>query len=118
MGPPYENLIRKELTALERPEQLAARKLLFGETGEKLSSLGGRGVVGFASEISDVVGLSKDAINKDLAIFAGIPKQLRDEIRGTLMEDSRCRSRRREGPVETLCRGGIPPAKFANILAT
>ena len=49
----------------------------------------GLGNVGFAKNASETIGLSKRSINQDIAIATGIPRQLRDEIRGTPMEDSR-----------------------------
>jgi len=85
-----ENLIRMELTALDRAEQLERRKWIFGQKGGNyISTLGGRGNTGFAKDASDKVGMTKQAINQDIAMSAGIPASLHDEIRGTDMDDSR-----------------------------
>ena len=43
-----ENLIREDLTVLERGEQLSRRKYVYNlRGGEQLPALGGRGNVGF-----------------------------------------------------------------------
>jgi len=96
-----ENLIREPLTALQRAEQLAQRKGIFemkgggnksptlGESGKNFPTLGGRGNTGFAKDASDKVGATKRTINEDVKIGEGIPEKLRDDIRGTDMEDSR-----------------------------
>ena len=85
-----ENLIRLELTALERAEQLQRRKWIFGQKGgTKCPTPGGEQEVGFAKDTADKVGLTKRHINRDIAIADGIPDQLRNELRDTDQADSR-----------------------------
>jgi ParB family chromosome partitioning protein len=84
-----ENLIREPLSALQRAEQLAQRKGIFEmKGGTKSSTPGGEQDAGFAKDASDKVGLTKRAINRDIAMAEGIPEKLRDELRGTESEDS------------------------------
>ena len=85
-----ENLIREPLTALQRAEQLAQRKGIFEmKGGNKIpTSSSGEQSTGFAKDASDKVGLTKRAINRDIAMAEGIPEKLRDELRGTESEDS------------------------------
>ena len=89
-----ENLIRQDLTALQRAEQLGRREWIFGqkglsqETGNIVSTLGGRGNVGFAKDASEAIGRTKQSINQHLAVVKGVPQKLRDELRGTEAEDN------------------------------
>ena len=84
-----ENLIRQELTALQRSEQLQRREGLYRlKGGNKISTLGGEQEVGFAKDASEAIGLTKQSINQYLAVARGIPEKLRDELRGTDAEDN------------------------------
>lgn len=86
-----ENLIRESLTHLQRGEHLAQRKHIFEMKGggNKIPTNAGERTEGFAKDASDKVGLTKRAINQDIAMAKGIPEKLRDELRGTESEDSR-----------------------------
>ena len=66
-----ENLIREELTALDRAEQLERRKWIFGQKGgHKMPTPGGEQEIGFAKDVADKIGMSKRSINRHLAIDA------------------------------------------------
>lgn len=63
-----ENLIRAELTPMERDEHLARRAELFkAKGGKKIPTPGGEQEIGFAKDTADQTGLSKRTINKALA---------------------------------------------------
>lgn len=96
-----ENLIRRDLNALERAQALAARleawsaqnpdRAVVGEGGAKPKR--GRptkmphgaaiSTMGFAEETAAKAGLSRDTIERDLAIYRGIPAGLQAQLLGT-----------------------------------
>ncbi len=84
-----ENLIRDELTTLERDEHLKRRQEIFeAKSGGKIPSLGGRGNVGFAADTAEKVGLEKSTINKSIKRIKEIPEDVRSDIADTPIADS------------------------------
>ena len=60
-----ENLVRAELTELERADHLKRRKELFdAKGGKRISTPGGEQKVGFDRDAADKTGMSKQAINR------------------------------------------------------
>ncbi len=92
-----ENLVRKELTVLERAEHLARRKEIY----EALHPATKRGVAGaearwhasetvsFASGTARKTGLSPGTIQQDVQIATRIPEDVRDAIRDMPLADSK-----------------------------
>lgn len=112
-----ENIVRNELTALERAEQLLKRKLLYealypdtkagvagglasgrarGGTTEIISTVQGDGelaeiiaTTSFADDAAEKTGLSARSIRYDTAIAEKIADGVKEKIRGTELEDSK-----------------------------
>jgi len=93
-----ENLIRAELTVLERAEHLQRRREIY-ETLHPESIHGngpGRGntgpqedrAPGFARATADKVGQSASTIRRQVAIAEGLPKEVRDLIRQSPVADN------------------------------
>lgn len=89
-----ENLIRNELSALERAEHLAERKYLYetqhpetknGATGKGRPRLGqlGQAMLSFADSTAESLNESARNIRRSIAIAEKLPKAIRDQLRGT-----------------------------------
>jgi ParB family chromosome partitioning protein len=66
-----ENLVRSELTQLERDQHLLRRKQIFdewvvGESGRIAPGLGGRGNKGFATDTEEKTGIAKRRVNESV----------------------------------------------------
>lgn len=88
-----ENLIRNELTALEKAEHLERRKSIFDmmgeESGKSFSTLAtGRGHVGFAADTAEETGVTKQAINQSIRRANKIAPDVKKEIADTPIADS------------------------------
>lgn len=88
-----ENLVRAELTRLERDQHLLRRKELFdavrvAETGRASPGLGGRGKKGFAGDAADRLGYSKRSINEAIRRASRIPEGLQAELKEIGADDS------------------------------
>jgi ParB-like chromosome segregation protein Spo0J len=99
-----ENLMRAELTVLERAEHLERRRELY-QARHPRSGQGfgpGRGHVGpqedrapsFASATSLLLGQSTSTIRRQLQLVASLPEEVRDLIRATPLADSHKELRR------------------------
>ena len=89
-----ENLIRMELTALDRAEQRERRKWIYeqkypGSEQEGRPQKNAEKVSTFADDAAEKTNQTSRTVRADVAIARGIPEKLREEIRGTDMEDSR-----------------------------
>ncbi|MQA66429.1 MAG: hypothetical protein GEU76_11110 [Alphaproteobacteria bacterium] len=88
-----ENLMRLELTRLERDQHLLRRKELYDvahetETGRSTPSLGGRGKKGFARDTEAELGLSKRSVNEALHRASRIPTALQERLKGVAAANS------------------------------
>lgn len=88
-----ENLMRSELTRLERDQHLLRRKELFeaaraAVTGRSAPSLGGRGKTGFARDTEAELGLSKRSVNEAIHRASHIPAALQERIKGLAAANS------------------------------
>jgi ParB family chromosome partitioning protein len=88
-----ENLMRSELTRIERDQHLLRRKELFdaaraAETGRTAPSLGGRGKTGFARDTEAELGLSKRSVNEAIHRASHIPAALQERIKGLAAANS------------------------------
>ena len=92
-----ENLIRKNLTALEKAEQLERRKWIYEQKyPETKAGVAGADAkhgratenVSFAEDTAKSTGYTERSIQYDVAIADGIPLDLRDKLRGTAQADS------------------------------
>jgi len=91
-----ENLIRSELSVLERAEHLGRRRLIYEDMHpETVRPKGGRRpgnvVLGptFPDDAAAKVGLTARSVRRDLQIADGICDEARDVLRGTPMADAR-----------------------------
>lgn len=102
-----ENIVRNELTALERAEQLLKRKLLYEALHPDAPRHGGdrrssgnncrlidedensETVAGFTEATIEATGLSARSIRYDTAIAEKIADSVKEKIRGTDLEDSK-----------------------------
>lgn len=98
-----ENLLRNDLTVLERSEQLERRKViyleLYPETRQGLA--GGKAlaakkadeeaseIISFAGDIADKTGLSKRTIEQEIQIAKKITTPVKEVIRNTPLADSK-----------------------------
>jgi N6-adenosine-specific RNA methylase IME4 len=89
-----ENLVRNELSALERAEHLAERKNIYeamhpqtkhGATGNGRPKSGqvGNSTLAFADATAEQLRESARNIRRDIAIASNLPKSVRDRIRNT-----------------------------------
>ena len=81
-----------ELTALERAEQLQRRKWIYEQKfpQTKKGGIPNQSVnISFSNDAADKTGQTARTVQADVAIAKGIPAKIRDEIRGTDMEDNR-----------------------------
>jgi len=81
-----ENLVRSELTQLERDQHLLRRKQIFdewvvGETGRNPPGLGGRGNKGFATDTEDKTGIAKRRVNESVRRATRITDEVQDAVR-------------------------------------
>jgi ParB family chromosome partitioning protein len=81
-----ENLVRSELTQLERDQHLLRRKQIFdewvvGETGRSPPGLGGRGNKGFATDTEDKTGIAKRRVNESVRRATRIADEVQDAVR-------------------------------------
>lgn len=92
-----ENLIRDDLNALQRSEQLQRRKWIYeqkypetraGVAGGKARQNSATDIVSFAENTAESTGYDARSVRREVAIAAGIPKELRDELRETDQADS------------------------------
>jgi ParB family chromosome partitioning protein len=88
-----ENLMRLELTRLERDQHLLRRKELYDaahatETGRSTPSLGGRGKKGFARDTEAELGLSKRSVNEAIHRASRIPTALQERLKGIAAANS------------------------------
>jgi ParB-like chromosome segregation protein Spo0J len=83
-----ENLIRAELTELERGEHLKRRKEIFDSKGGSiLPTLGGQQKIGFAQDTSSKTGLKKSSINKSIRRAEKIAADVKEMIAATPIAD-------------------------------
>ena len=92
-----ENLIRKDLTPLERARFLAQRKAIYarlyrqtGRGGDRRSASYARDrahtpepTASWAQEAADLIGISKRAVHRAVSIGAGLSDELADALAGT-----------------------------------
>lgn len=84
-----ENLIRSELTKLERGKHLSRRKEIFeAKGGECFATHGGGQEIGFAQDTADKTGESKSSINKQIKTADAITDETEAVITGTPAADS------------------------------
>jgi ParB family chromosome partitioning protein len=88
-----ENLIRVELTRLEKDQHLLRRKEIFDagrqlDTGRSSPGVGGRGITGFASDTEAETGMSKRSINEALYRASHISQAVQDQLMGQPVADS------------------------------
>ncbi len=84
-----ENLMRAELTTVERDNHLVRREELWErrDSGATCATIKGPGMPkGFATETADATGLSKATINRSLSRAKSIPSDIRDQIKGTALD--------------------------------
>lgn len=93
-----ENLIRAELTVLERAEHLLRRREIYEALHPKSAHGHGPGrgntgpqqdrARGFATATADRMGQSASTIRRQIALAEGLPKEVRDLVRHTAVADS------------------------------
>jgi ParB family chromosome partitioning protein len=88
-----ENLMRLELSRIERDQHLLRRKELYDaaratETGRSAPSLGGRGRKGFARDTEAEIGLSKRSVNEAIHRASRIPTALQERLKGIAAANS------------------------------
>ncbi len=81
-----ENLVRSELTQLERDQHLLRRKQIFdewvvSETGRNPPSLGGRSNKGFATDTQDKTGIAKRRVNESIRRATRIADEVQHAVR-------------------------------------
>jgi N6-adenosine-specific RNA methylase IME4/site-specific DNA-adenine methylase len=91
-----ENLVRNELTALERCEHLARRKELYeGLHPEAARPKGGRRpangemISPFSSEAAAKAGVTPRTVQQEVQIARALPDDVRGALRGTAVEDTK-----------------------------
>jgi N6-adenosine-specific RNA methylase IME4 len=95
-----ENLVRNELSALERAEHLAQRKSIYeamhpeakhGATGKGRPKSGqvGHSIASFADATAEQLNESARNIRRDLAIVEKLPQAIRDQIRSLPIADNK-----------------------------
>ena len=84
-----ENLVRNELTKLERADHLKRRREIFEAKGGKtFSTLGGPQLIGFAADTTEKVGESKQGLNAQIRRARDIAPDVKEEIADTPIADS------------------------------
>lgn len=97
-----ENLIRNDLSDLERSEHLAARKGWYeakhpgsvnpnkrGGPGRGNKTMADSAIVSYAADTAAKTGVSERTIREDVQIAESIPEDVRDAIRETLLAESK-----------------------------
>lgn len=94
-----ENLIRNELSDLERSEHLAERKRLYllkhpetkrgGDRRSESARSNGNVFRSFAADTAEKVGVTERSIRQDVQIAESIPEDVRDAIRETPLAESK-----------------------------
>jgi ParB family chromosome partitioning protein len=97
-----ENLIRNELSDLERGEHLAERKRLYllkhpetaarvagGKARHRSATAGSAVAESFASDAASKTGASERTVREDVQIAESIPEDVRDALRETPVADSK-----------------------------
>ena len=93
-----ENLIRNDLSDLERSEHLAERKRLYllkhpetakGIAGGKARQGSASEMISFAADSSQKIGRTVRSVEQDVQIAESIPSDVRDAIRETPLADSK-----------------------------
>lgn len=95
-----ENLIRNELTVLERAEHLERRKAIYEAMHPETKSVTVRGgpgrgkktdgnipTVSFTVDTASKTGVSRSTVEQEVKIARSIPKKEREALRGTVVED-------------------------------
>lgn len=104
-----ENIIREDLTALERGEQLERRKWIYeqkypetrrgGDTTKPQQNEN----VSFSKNTAESIGKTERSVQMDIAAVSGIPQTLRNELRNTKsaasQADLKALSRKKDDPV-------------------
>jgi ParB family transcriptional regulator, chromosome partitioning protein len=97
-----ENLIRSELTVLERGEGLARRKVLYeqvhpetrqGQQGHRGSGDGEyiseSEIISFSDDAAEKIGASKRTIQQEIQIATNLAPEVKEQIRGTELADNK-----------------------------
>ena len=89
-----ENLVRSELTQLERDQHLLRRKQIFdewviGETGRNPPGLGGRSNKGFATDTEEKTGIAKRRVNESVRRATRIADEVQQAVRRMPAADTR-----------------------------
>jgi len=94
-----ENLIRNDLSDLERAEHLSARKGWYeakhpetrrgGDRRSEAARSNGNDFVSFGADTSQKTGRSERAVQQDVQIAQSIPEDIRDAIRDTPLAESK-----------------------------
>ena len=93
-----ENLIRNELSHLERAEHLARRKQIYevlhpeakhGTAGARAKHGAANEIVSFAEDTAAKIGRTARSVQHDIQIATHIPQELRDAIRPTPLADNK-----------------------------
>jgi ParB family chromosome partitioning protein len=109
-----ENLIREELTVLERGEQLARRKEIYealhpeARTGAGRPPKNSETVSPFSADVASKTGLTPRTVQQDVQIATQIAEDVRDMLRETPLADSRRCIRRRRLTVPRSRDNGAP----------
>lgn len=91
-----ENLLRHELTALDRAQHLAALKVAYeekypetkgGVAGALAKHGSAKGIIPFAEDAADKVGLSGSAITKAVAMWNGLSFATKAAVKNTWLAD-------------------------------
>lgn len=93
-----ENLIRNDLTDLERSEHLSARKGWYlakhpdtarGVAGGKARQGSATEIISFAADAAEKMGVTERSVRQDVQIAEAIPEDVRDAIRDTPLAESK-----------------------------
>jgi len=93
-----ENLIRNDLTVLERVEAMKRRKEIYEakypETkahiaGGKARQGSATEIISFAEDTANKLGVTDRTIRHDIQIADGIPEDVKQKLRGTVLEDKK-----------------------------
>ena len=113
-----ENLIRNDLSDLERSEHLAERKRLYllkhpetkqGVAGGKARQGSASEMISFADDAAQKIGVTRRAVQQDVQIAESIPEDIRDAIRETPLATSK---------TDLLAMARLPEAAQREIVST